>query len=69
MKAHQTKFFKDAFTTKANDWQLLFSLCDLEYVQARKIEAHIKKMKNVKYIQNLIMYREMSDKLIQLYKN
>lgn len=62
MQEHHSKLFKDAFTARADDWQLLFSLSNLEYMQARKIETHIKKMKSIKYIQNLIKYREMSEK-------
>jgi putative endonuclease len=69
IEQHQKKSFKDAFTTKTDDWQLIFSLNNLGYEQARKIEAHIKKMKSVKYIRDLVKYKEISEKLMQLYNN
>jgi putative endonuclease len=68
LKEHREKFFEDAFTTRADDWVLVFSLCDLIYEQARKIEKHIKKMKSGKYIHNLVRYKEMSEKLKRLYE-
>jgi putative endonuclease len=60
---HQTKKYSDSFTAKANDWVLYFSIRDLNYVQARKIEVHIKKMKSRTYFENLIKYPEISEKL------
>ena len=69
IKEHQDKFFEDAFTSRADDWELLFSICDLKYDQARKIEKHIKKMKSVKYIHKLVLYKDISEKLIKLYDN
>jgi putative endonuclease len=54
MVLHNTKYFKNSFTAKANDWSLVFSLdCDSR-LQALAIEKHIKKMKSRKYIENLI---------------
>ena len=44
-----------------------FELKDLEYQVSRKIEAHIKKMKSRKYIENLIRYPEIIQKLIEKY--
>ena len=64
---HLSKIFPGAFTTKANDWVIFFSLIDLSYKQARSIESHIKNMKSKKYIQNLKRYPELSEKLINLY--
>jgi len=64
---HLSKIFPGAFTTKANDWVIFFSLIDLSYKQARSIESHIKSMKSKKYIQNLKKYPELSKKLINLY--
>ena len=64
---HLSKIFPGAFTTKANDWVIYFSLINLSYTQARKIESHIKKMKSKKYIENLEKYPEISQNLINLY--
>ena len=64
---HLSKIFPGAFTTKANDWVIFFSLINLSYKQARSIESHIKNMKSKKYIQNLKRYPEISQNLINLY--
>jgi len=64
---HLSKFFPGAFTSKANDWVIFFSLIDLSYKQARSIESHIKNMKSKKYIQNLKRYSEISQNLKNLY--
>jgi putative endonuclease len=64
---HLSKIFPGAFTMKANDWIICFSLINLSYDQARKIESHIKNMKSKKYIENLKRYPELSEKLIDLY--
>ena len=56
-----------AFTKRSDDWFVYFELKDLEYDVSRKIEAHIKKMKSRKYIENLVRYPEISHKLIKKY--
>jgi len=58
-----------SFTHNANDWKVSFSVSDLEYKQARKIESHIKNMKSKIYIQNLIKYPNIIEKLKQKYLN
>jgi len=57
----------DAFTAKANDWEILLTLPCKNESQAKKIEKHIKSMKSRVYIHNLIQYQEMQEKLIMLY--
>ncbi len=64
---HKNNFYANSYTRRANDWKLFFSLEDLEYETARKIESHIKKMKSAVYIRNLKTYPEISKKLILLY--
>ena len=55
------------FTANAKDWKLFFKLeCDSKQ-QALKIEKHIKRMRSKIYIQNLVLYPEVSDKLLNLY--
>lgn len=66
---HENNKYGDSYTAKANDWELYYNLDDLEYQQAREIEKHIKRMKSKKYIENLKKYKEISLKLIDLYKN
>jgi len=51
---HNTKFFKNSFTAKAEDWTLIFTLECESRDEALFIEKYIKKMKSRKYIVNLI---------------
>ena len=67
LNQHLENFFPGAFTAKAKDWIVYYSLNDLSYKQARSIESHIKKMKNKRYIENLKRYPELSEKLRKLY--
>ncbi|TCC91980.1 GIY-YIG nuclease family protein [Pedobacter frigiditerrae] len=38
---HLNKDFGGSFTAKVNDWELFFSIDNLDYKQARLIEKHI----------------------------
>ena len=67
IKEHQEGSYKNAFTARARDWILIHQIDNLEFQQARKIELHIKGMKSTKFIQNLIAYPELNQKLIQRY--
>jgi putative endonuclease len=67
LEEHRNGKKDHAFTKRSDDWFIHFSICDLEYELARKIEEHIKKMKSRKYIENLILYPEISQKLIEKY--
>jgi len=42
-------------------------LDDLTYAQARMIETHIKRMKSRKYIENLMKYPAIAEKLKEKY--
>ena len=64
---HNRKEFKDSFTAKSNDWELFFSIDSLSITLAKKIENHIKKMKNTTYFENLKKYPQMSEKLIEQF--
>ncbi len=68
LKEHQDKIFQDAFTVAADDWSILLSIDNLTYRQARNIEAHIKRMKSRTYIENLMKYPEMLEKLKQRFQ-
>ena len=57
------------FTHNANDWNLFYKIkCDSK-TSAMKIEKHIKAMKSKIYIENLIKYPEITQKLLEKYKN
>ena len=64
---HLNKKLNDGFTSKSDDWELFYSINELEYKQARSIEAHIKKMKSKKYIQDLKMFAELTSKLVDKF--
>ena len=64
---HNSKAFKDSFTTRAQDWIVVHSISCLNRSQARKIESHIKRMKSTTYIKNLIQHPEISEKLLLKY--
>lgn len=66
LEQHRKKVF-NGFTSNEDDWQLFYSIDDLGYKQSRDIESHIKKMKSRKYIQNLVQYPEMAEKLKTRY--
>jgi putative endonuclease len=56
------------FTYKAKDWQLFLEIpCDSK-AQGLAIEKHIKKMKSKIYIQNLLKYPEIIQKLKMLHQ-
>jgi putative endonuclease len=64
---HLIKEFKNSFTSKYSAWELYFSMDGINNTVARKIEAHIKKMKSKKYLLNLKIYPEIIQKLILKY--
>ena len=55
------------FTAKYNDWTLFHTIQCSSFSQARKIENHIKRMKNKNYIRNLNKYPEIEEKLLSMY--
>ena len=57
----------DKFTASVNDWQLVLAIGCKSISQARSIEAHIKKMKSRKYIENLKAFPEMTERLLAKY--
>jgi putative endonuclease len=65
---HNTSEFKSSFPTQTNDWQLFWSLDCGDISIARKIEAHIKKMKSRAYYQNLKKHPGISTRLFEKYK-
>jgi len=65
---HLSKLFPEAFTASTEDWTMYFLIEGLEYLQARQIELHIKRMKSKKFIENLKKYPELVEKIILLYQ-
>ena len=65
---HLSEYFPGAFTGNAKDWIIYFHLDGLGYQQARKIEAHIKRMESKKFIENLKTYPELSARLVTIYR-
>jgi len=61
---HNSGFYDFAFSKQASDWNLYWSLECNSRSQAIKIEKHIKKMRNRKFYENLILYPEISQKLL-----
>ena len=67
IKFHNTGVFKNAYTSKAHDWVLVFFIPCTSKNQAIAIEKHIKRMKSHKYIMDLIKFPDISKRLIEQY--
>ena len=67
LEEHANKQYPNCFTAKDEHWELVFQISGLAYPQARSIERHIKNMKSRNYIQNLLKYPEMVEKLKERY--
>ncbi|NOS91139.1 MAG: GIY-YIG nuclease family protein [Cyclobacteriaceae bacterium] len=65
---HTEDPMKGSFTSKADDWKLIFNIECQSPSQGLRIEEHIKSMKSRKYIQNLCRYPEMVEKLLKRYQ-
>ena len=63
LELHKTKYFKNSFTAKADDWTLVFTLPCESRDEALYIEKYIKRMKSRKYIENLIKEPERCNKI------
>ncbi len=63
----QKHYGQHKFTAKSNDWELFFSIVCSSEKQAQNIEKHIKSMKSKVYIQNLIKYPEITQRLIKRF--
>jgi len=60
---HNTSFYGAKYTSKATDWVFFYSISCECNSQMIKIEKHIKKMRSRIYIENLILYPEITQKL------
>jgi len=69
VEEHNSKFYENTYTAKANDWILYFSIeCDSRK-QAILIESHIKRMKSRKYYESLKTYPNISINLKNKYRD
>lgn len=68
LKQHNLGFYNSSYTKQVKDWSIVLTIECNSRVQARKIETHIKKMKSKIYIQNMIKYPEIIEKLLTKYK-
>jgi putative endonuclease len=64
---HNTHTYFDSFTRIASDWKVKMSLSCSSLRQAIKIESHIKKNHSRKYIEDLIRFPEIAQKLLGKY--
>jgi putative endonuclease len=64
---HNSKAFKNAFTSRGIPWALELSIDNLSSDQAYKIERHIKNMKSKKYIESLCLYPHLVISLKQRF--
>ncbi len=67
LKKHNQGVFSSSFTSKTNDWTIFYHIKDLSEYTARKMERHIKRMRNRAYLLNIKKYPEISQKLIEKY--
>jgi putative endonuclease len=58
---------KSKFTAKSDDWELFLSIQCNSISQARKIESHLKKMRNTKYFIWLAQNPDAIDKIKDKY--
>ncbi|MFN5183139.1 MAG: GIY-YIG nuclease family protein [Bacteroidota bacterium] len=64
---HNNAVHKNAFTAKGIPWTKFLVIENLNSKQAFSVESHIKRMKSKQYIQNLVKYPEIKNKVVKLY--
>jgi putative endonuclease len=62
-KHNNASYGRRKFTASANDWKLILFIHAIDFAHAVRIERKIKSMKSSKYIQNLISYPDLVEKL------
>ncbi|MFP2997033.1 GIY-YIG nuclease family protein [Spongiivirga sp. MCCC 1A20706] len=67
LNEHNEGYYNNSYTSLSNDWKLILSITCHDRIQARKIEGHIKRMKSRKYIEDLVKYPEIIEKLREKY--
>ena len=69
IEEHNSKFYENTYTSKANDWILYFSMECESKKQSILIESHIKRMKNRKYYESLKIHPDISIYLKNKYND
>jgi len=69
IEEHNSKFYENTYTSKANDWILYFSMECESKKQSILIESHIKRMKSRKYYESLKIYPDITINLKNKYKD
>ena len=64
---HNLGYYENSFTKIADDWELKLVLKCNDKTHAKRIEKHIKSMKSKRYIENLLAYDEMRQKLLNRF--
>ena len=67
VEQHNTGYYRGKWSEKGIPWTLFLSITCQNKEQALQIEAHIKRMKSPKYIENLNRYPELIQKLLAQY--
>jgi putative endonuclease len=64
---HNSPILNKGVTHRKIPWRYFYVLEVNNSAVAAQIERHIKKMKSVRYIRNLVKYPELGEKLIKKY--
>jgi putative endonuclease len=67
IKYHLLNEFSGSFTTKADDWQVYFTIPCESRIQVLQIESHIKRLKSKNYIGNLRKHDSIVIRLKEMY--
>ena len=70
IEKHNASFYGGKkYNHQTNDWELFHYIECKSIGQAIRIKKHIKRMKSRRYINNLIKYPKISEKLLLKYKS
>ncbi len=59
LSRHNENYYPDKWSSHGIPWEIFLVIECQDLTQARKIEAHIKRMKSRKYLENLKRFPEM----------
>ncbi|WP_183496314.1 GIY-YIG nuclease family protein [Neolewinella aquimaris] len=68
LEQHNSLDLATKFTRRGQPWQLKVAINCQSRLQALRIERHVKRMKSRKYLEDLLRYPEMREKLIKRYE-
>ena len=65
LEKHNTGYYGyKSFTSTTDDWILVLEIKCIDRSHALRLEKKIKSMKSKKYIENLLKYKELQDKVL-----